>query len=276
MNALGLLINILKCFRFCLRIRQDIWLFLTFRVSKYSEWNYFLHCFTGTLLQKQYVVESLQSHFILTMSHWSSGLHSCFPSQGTWVLTHMWNRGSPVSVVLLHWWPRNDSDHWIRHPSVGASLGSAPTMCKPAASSLFSGCFTRLRADNVYAAIDLITQLFFPGFTLAAGPLSGFATDGVGCRGGALWRACNLTSFSPCLTGPVDYLVASRHKGPGFKSPGRYLCETRILLLALSRYRVLYVQYVLAKNYNPLKIEIKIPHILVTQKALLSFLVWPI
>ncbi len=27
-------------------------------------------------------VESLQSHFILTMSHWSSGLPICFPSQG--------------------------------------------------------------------------------------------------------------------------------------------------------------------------------------------------
>ncbi len=38
-----------------------------------------------------------------------------------------------------------------------------------------------------------------------------------------LWRACNLTSFSPCLTGPVDYPFASRHKGPGFKSPGGVL-----------------------------------------------------
>jgi hypothetical protein len=51
-----------------------------------------------------------------------------------------------------------------------------------------------------------------------------------------LWRACNLTSFSPCLTGPVDYLFASCHKGPRFKSPGRNLCETGILLSALSRY----------------------------------------
>ncbi len=49
-----------------------------------------------------------------------------------------------------------------------------------------------------------------------------------------LWRACNLTSFSPCLTGPVDYPFASSHKGPGLKSPGGYLCETGILLLALS------------------------------------------
>jgi hypothetical protein len=51
-----------------------------------------------------------------------------------------------------------------------------------------------------------------------------------------LWRACNLTPFSPCLTGPVDYLFASHHKGLRFKYPGGYLCETGILLLALSCY----------------------------------------
>jgi hypothetical protein len=51
-------------------------------------------------------VESLQSHFILTMSHWSSGLPVCFPSQGTQVQIYrgllMWNRDSPVSDVWLH------------------------------------------------------------------------------------------------------------------------------------------------------------------------------
>jgi hypothetical protein len=30
--------------------------------------------------------------------------------------------------------------------------------------------------------------------------------------------------------GPVDYPFASRHKGPGFKTPGGYLSETGILL----------------------------------------------
>jgi hypothetical protein len=55
-------------------------------------------------------------------------------------------------------------------------------------------------------------------------------------------RACNLTSFSLCLTGPVDYPIASRHKGSGFKSPGGYLCETGILLLALSRYTYEFMQ----------------------------------
>ncbi len=34
----------------------------------------------------------------------------------------------------------------------------------------------------------------------------------------------------------MNYLFASRHKGHRFKSPGGYLCETGIFLLALSRY----------------------------------------
>ncbi len=92
------------------------------------------------------------------------------------------------------------------------------------------------RADNLIIPLDL-TQLSCPGFVLAAGPPSGFTTDGVGCWGGALCRAFNLTSFSPCLTSPVDYPFASHHKGPGFKSPGGYFRETRILLLALSLYK---------------------------------------
>ncbi len=50
-------------------------------------------------------------------------------------------------------------------------------------------------------------------------------------------RACNLTSFSPCLTGPVDYPFSSCHKGPGFKTPGGTYVKPGILLLALSRYK---------------------------------------
>jgi hypothetical protein len=73
--------------------------------------------------------------------------------------------------------------------------------------------------NNVIIPLDL-TQLFCPSFTLAAGPLSSFTTNRVSCWGGALWRVCNLTLYSPCLTGPVDYLFASRHKGPRFKSSG--------------------------------------------------------
>jgi hypothetical protein len=43
-------------------------------------------------------------------------------------------------------------------------------------------------------------------------------------------------SFLPCLTGPVDYPFASRHKGLGSSPLGGYLCETGILLLVLSGY----------------------------------------
>jgi hypothetical protein len=61
---------------------------------------------------KRYTVESLQSDFILTKSHWSSGLPVCFPSQGTQVQIPrgvlVWNWVSPVSVVSLHWWPWRD------------------------------------------------------------------------------------------------------------------------------------------------------------------------
>jgi hypothetical protein len=58
-----------------------------------------------------------------------------------------------------------------------------------------------------------------------------------------VWRACNLTWFLPCLTGPVDYLFASCHKGLRFKSPGEDLCETGILLLVLSRYKCILCAY---------------------------------
>jgi hypothetical protein len=127
-------------------------------------------------------------------------------SQGGGVL--MWNRDSPVSVVSLHWWPWRDC----------CSLVWGELRPKPSLGP---------RTDNVIIPLDL-TQLFCPGFTLTAGPPSSFTTDRVGCWGGALWRASNLTSFSPCLTGPVNYLFASRHKGPGFKTPGGVLMWNRI------------------------------------------------
>jgi hypothetical protein len=41
--------------------------------------------FANTYVSIYPTVESLQSRFFLTMSHWSSGLPVCFPSQGTQV-----------------------------------------------------------------------------------------------------------------------------------------------------------------------------------------------
>ncbi len=131
-------------------------------------------------------VESLQSHMILTMSHWSSGLTSLLPTTrdpgsnplgGTYVKPGFSCYRCLATLVT----PRRDWSSTGLRPQL--SLGP--------------------RADNVTVPLDL-TQLSCPGFTLAAGLPSGFPTDGVGRWEGALWRACNLTWFSPCLTGPVD------------------------------------------------------------------------
>jgi hypothetical protein len=74
-------------------------------------------------------------------------------------------------------------------------------------------------ADNVIIPLDL-TQLFCLGFTVTAGPPSGFTTDIVGCWGGALWAACNLTAFIHSLTGPVGQPFVSCHEGPRFNPRG--------------------------------------------------------
>ncbi len=87
------------------------------------------------------------------MSHWSSGLPICFLSWGTRVHVPsgvpLWNQESPVSVVLLHWSPRMILITVFPCPSVGASLGSAPTMCKPTWShtALLSRFHARCRSS---------------------------------------------------------------------------------------------------------------------------------
>jgi hypothetical protein len=56
-----------------------------------------------------------------------------------------------------------------------------------------------------------------------------------------MWRACNLTAFIHSLTRPVRQPFAPRHEGPRLNPEGGgYLRETRILLLALSRYTIDY------------------------------------
>ncbi len=51
-----------------------------------------------------------------------------------------------------------------------------------------------------------------------------------------LWGACNLISFSPCLNGPVANPLFPVTRDLGSNPLGGYLCETGILLLALSHY----------------------------------------
>ncbi len=54
-----------------------------------------------------------------------------------------------------------------------------------------------------------------------------------------VWRACNLTAFIHSSTGSVVHPFASWHEGPRVIPQGGgvlTVCETRILLLALSCY----------------------------------------
>jgi hypothetical protein len=59
-----------------------------------------------------HLLEALQL-YLITQSHWSSGPAICFPPGGAVVCvpgmhSHFWNWDSPVSDVLLHWWPQRD------------------------------------------------------------------------------------------------------------------------------------------------------------------------
>jgi hypothetical protein len=127
----------------------------------------------------------------------------------------MWNRDFPISVVSLHWWPRRD---W-------SSIGLRPQL------SLGP------RADNVTVPLDL-TQLSCPGFTLAAGFPSGFTTTESAAGGEPCGEpAISHDSHHVSLVQWTN-LFASRHNGHRFKSPGGDLCETGVLLLALSRYNI--------------------------------------
>ncbi len=139
-------------------------------------------------------VESLQSHCIHTMSHWSSGLLIRFPSWGSWVQSSGGYLCETRILLLALSRYIGDPDVIDHCGLVWGGLRTEPSLGR--------------RADNVRIPLDL-PQLFRPGFTLAAGPPSGFTTNIVGCWGGALWRACNLTAFIHSSTGPVVHPFAS-------------------------------------------------------------------
>ncbi len=165
-------------------------------------------------------MESLQSHCTHTQS---SGRTLCFPSRATWVQ-------SPVgyfcdSEILLLALSR-----YIGDPIVINHCGLIWGGLRPELS-------LGRRANNVIIPLDL-TQLFCPGFTLAAGPPSGFTANIISCWGGSLWSACNLTAFTHSLTGPVGQPLLPVMRDPGSIPMGGYLCETGILLIVLSRYTV--------------------------------------
>jgi hypothetical protein len=103
-----------------------------------------------------------------------SGPPICFPSWGTWVQSPGGYLCETRILLLALSCYIGDPDVIDDCGLIWGGLCLEPSL----------GC----RADNVIIPLDL-TQLSCPGFTLAAGPLSGFTTDIVGCWGGALWRA---------------------------------------------------------------------------------------
>ncbi len=69
-----------------------------------------------------------------------------------------------------------------------------------------------------------------------------FTTDIVGCWGEALWRACYLTAFTLCLTGPVDYPFASRHEGPRFSPHGdMWNWDSPVSVVSVHDYEILQI-----------------------------------
>jgi hypothetical protein len=179
---------------------------------------------------------SLHSHHV-SLVQWTTCLLPVMRGSGSKSQGGTWNLDSPVSIVSLHWWPRPDSDHWLCCPSLGASLCSVPTMCKPAASSPFNGCFTGLRTSmckptwSTWSHSSSVTVSPSLQVLLQASQLTESAAGGGPVES---LQSHFILAMSPW---PVDYPFASRHEGPRFKAPGGYLCETGNLLWALSCYK---------------------------------------
>ncbi len=176
-------------------------------------------------------VESLQSHCIDTVSlvQWSTRLLPVMRDPGSMPWGYLCETGILLLVLscykTFHIYTIGDSDVIDHCGLVWGGLCPEPSLGR--------------WADNVIIPLDL-TQLLCPSFLLAAGPPSGFTTDIVGCWGGALWRACNLTELTQFhwSSGPP---VCFLSWGTRVQSPGEYLCETGILLLALSCYKTFHI-----------------------------------
>jgi hypothetical protein len=105
------------------------------------------------------------------MSHWSSGLPVCFPSQGTRFKSpggYLCETRILLLVMSRYIGDPDVIDHFCG--LVWGGLRPEPSLGP--------------HADNVIIPLDL-TQLFCPGFTLTAGAPSSFTTDGVSCWGGS-------------------------------------------------------------------------------------------
>ncbi len=183
------------------------------------------HCGEPTISLHSYTVPLVQwsTRLLPVMRNLSS-----VPGGGT-----MWNWDSPVSVVSLHWWPWHNWSLW------------------PCLRQASSRTFTRpcSHADNVIIPLDL-TQLFFPGFTLAAGPPSSFTTDIVGCWG----EPCGETAISlHSYTVPVVHPFASRHEGPRFNPQLMWNWDSPVSVVSLQPALSLVLDWLVWNVYTVVK-----------------------
>ncbi len=158
------------------------------------------------------------------MSHWSSGLTLCFPSQGTWV-QNPWGDLCETGILLLAVSRYiGDPDVIDHHGLVWGGLRPKPSLGP--------------RANNVIIPLDL-TQLSCPSFTLAAGLPSGFTTDGVGCLGESPVESLQSHFILTMSHWSSGLTLCFLSQGTWVQNPWGDLCETGILLLALSCYMII-------------------------------------
>ncbi len=172
-------------------------------------YNYFINCGDPAI--------SLHSHYV-SLVQWTNPSLPVTRDLGS----------NPLGILLLALSRYIGDPNMIDHHCGLVWVGSRP------------GLSLGPRADNVIIPLYL-TQLFCPSFTLAAGPPSGFTTDGVSCWGG-----------SPVESLQSHFILTMSHWSSGlpvcFPSQGTWVqnpwgdwCETGILLLALSRYKTLVI-----------------------------------
>ncbi len=135
----------------------------------------------------------------------------------------IWNWDSPVSFVLLHWWPRRDRSLWphLRRASSQTITGpscrqcDSPTWSQTALlSQFYARCRFSLRLHNLEDSR-----------LLGRSPVE------------SLQSHCTNTQFHWSSGPPVGF----PSWGTRVQSPMGYLCETGILLLVLSCYNTVYL-----------------------------------
>ncbi len=130
----------------------------------------------------------------------------------------MCNWDSPVSVVLLHWWPWRDWSLWPRQRRASSRTVTRP-LCRQCDNPTWSQTaflsWFHARCRSTFWLFDWQSQL------LGGSPVE------------SLQSHCIHTQFHWSSGPPVSFLLG----GTRVQSPGEYLCETQILLLALSHYK---------------------------------------